>query len=172
MCFERIDQFQHFGVTGNVGHIMPIMDETRHTSLIHQHLGRHAPEFEQVDLLAIQVQDGMPGIGEAGKGQVIIAEIFAECPGILRTNDQDRGFTLLKLCKGLAQLRHVRAAEWSHKPAVENEQNIPAKKLRKSDWLAMVVGQFEIWCRSIQGNLRHKSSLLAGAMAPLLRIGF
>jgi hypothetical protein len=45
------------------------MDNSRHPGFIHQHLGGHMPEFEKVDLLAVQIQNGMSRVGWPVKGK-------------------------------------------------------------------------------------------------------
>jgi len=51
----------------------------------------------------------------------------------------------------------MRAAEWSQKSAVENQQDVSAMEIRKTDWLIVEVGQFEIGCGCIKSNFEHLS---------------
>lgn len=66
----------------------------------------------------------MFGIRQPDEGQVIFLPKFGKGFLIFRANDQNRGVDLLKFCKVLAQLRHMRAAEWSDEAAIKYEQEI------------------------------------------------
>jgi len=44
------------------------MDKACDTLFINKHLGGHTAEFEQFYFLAIQLEDGMIGVGQADKG--------------------------------------------------------------------------------------------------------
>jgi hypothetical protein len=47
----------------------------------------------------------------------------------------------------------VRAAERSHKTAIENQQDIPAVQIRELDGVPRDICQFEIGSGTVDGNL-------------------
>jgi len=49
----------------------------------------------------------------------------------------------------------MRAAEWSHKTAVEDQQNVPAVQIRKPDGFAAVISQLKIRGGGMDGDFRH-----------------
>ena len=94
-------------------------------------------------------------VRQAGEWQVMLGKIAGEGGGILRTDDQDGRFTLLELSKVLAQLRHMRTAEWSHEAAIEDQQDIPAAQIREPDGFSTVISQLKIWGGGIDGHFGH-----------------
>jgi len=108
----------------DIGHVVPIVDISGNSVLVHQDLGRHAPQFEQINFLSVTFQDGMFRVGDADEGEGMLFEVIDERGSLFWTDDQDRGLALLKFHKVLAQLRHVRAAEGSLETAVEDQQDI------------------------------------------------
>jgi len=85
---------------------------------------RKSAELEQLDLLTVQLQNSMFGIRQADKRQIFLCPIVPESIGLLRSGYDDFRIQLYELLIIPAQLRHVRAAEWSKKPPVENDQHI------------------------------------------------
>jgi hypothetical protein len=122
------------------------MHKTGHACFIHDHLGGHPSQLEQVDFLPIQLQHARLWIWQAGKRQVMLAEIDLKCSGILRPDDNHAGLPFFKFSEVLAQLRHMQLAEGSGKPAVEDEQHVGlASKINEADGLASEILQAEIW---------------------------
>ena len=56
----------------------------------------------------------------------------------------------------------MRAAEWSHKATVEDQQNIPATQARKANGFATNIGQLKIGSKRIDQDFGHISSFQAG----------
>lgn len=61
---------------------MPVVDVARDAGPVdddlRRHARRHAPQLEQVDLLAIELEDGVLRIGQADEGQVVRLEVIPE----------------------------------------------------------------------------------------------
>ena len=72
-------------------------------------------------------------VWKSDEGKSIFLPVLGESRPALWTHHQYHGFPLLKLIKVPAQLRHVRAAVWSQEASVEDQQDIPATKIRKPD---------------------------------------
>ena len=49
----------------------------------------------------------------------------------------------------------MRAAERSHKAAIENQQNIPAAQIRETDDFSSEISQLKIWSGGIYGDVGH-----------------
>ena len=124
LCVQFIRQSQDFLVFGNIAHAVPVMNKARDSRLVDQHLGRHPSQFEQVDLLPIEFEYASGWVRQANKGQGFLLPVGGKGFGIFRANDHNFHIAGDKLLIVLAQLRHVRAAEWSGKGAVENQQHI------------------------------------------------
>ena len=92
--------------------------------LVHQHLRRHAAHLEQLDLLAIQLQDRVLGIGQTDEGQVVLLPVTGEGIRPLRAHHDDHRADLLELAVVMAQSRHVRAAERSGEAPVEHQHHV------------------------------------------------
>ena len=102
------------------------MDESGRASLIHDDLGRHASQFKEIHLLAVELEHVVIWIGQTHKRQVVQLEITGKGPCLLGSNDKNNRITLDEFHMILAQLRHVSLAERSGKTAVENKQDILA----------------------------------------------
>jgi hypothetical protein len=100
------------------------MDEAHDPLFVHQDLGRHAAEFEDLYLLPVQLQDPVFGIWQTGKGQLMLAEIVGKFTGIFGPGDQNHHIPLDEFLLISAQLRQVRAAEWSVKAPVQDQQDV------------------------------------------------
>jgi hypothetical protein len=84
-------------------------------------------------------------------------EVTFESHLLVGANNDDLGLKFLELCVILAQLRHVPAAERSHKTAIENEQNtlFPSER-RKLEPISSVSQLINLWRRCVDGYpLRH-----------------
>lgn len=100
------------------------MDETHDPFFVHQHLGRHPAEFEQLDLLPIQFQYPVLRVWQSSKGQPVSAKIRFELLRLFRPDHQDDHLPLDEPFMILAQLRQVRAAEGSLESPVQNQQDM------------------------------------------------
>jgi hypothetical protein len=89
----------------------------------HDH-GRHASEFQELDLLAVGPGDSMLGVRDTGKRHVFPAPPIGKRFGVFRSDGDDLGFTPDELWVILAQLRHVPAAVRSAKAPVEHQDDI------------------------------------------------
>jgi hypothetical protein len=49
----------------------------------------------------------------------------------------------------------MRAAERSHKAAIENQQNIPAAQIRETEGFSSEISQLKIWGGGIYGDVGH-----------------
>ena len=103
---------------------MAVMHKTRHTGFINDHLGWHASQLKQVDFLPIQLEHTGLRVGQAGKGQVILAPVRFKSPGIFRSHDKHLRLPFYEFLIVMAQLRHMLAAEGSGKSAIENQQDV------------------------------------------------
>jgi hypothetical protein len=109
-------------------------------SFINQHHGWHAPGSEKLDLLVIKVCNAMSGIGQADKGKLVPGPIFLEGGLVIRTHYQDYRIFCIEFVVISAQLRHMPAAEWSKKAAIEDQDNILLKfVIGKTDWLPIII---------------------------------
>ena len=61
---------------------MTVMHETRHAGFVHDHLGGHAPQLEQVDFLPVQLEHAGFRVGQANEGQVMLPPIGFKSFGI------------------------------------------------------------------------------------------
>jgi len=132
------------------------MDEAHDALLVDQSLGGHTAEFEDLDLLAVALEHDVFGIGQAGEGQVVLAEIIGELLGVFRTDDENGRVAFAKLFINLAQLRHVRAAERSLETTVENQQNVLLTLVvGERNRMTLVILQHEIGCRGVDRDFGH-----------------
>ena len=121
------------------------MDEAGNTLFVNKHLGGHTAEFEKLYFLAVLLEDAVVGIGQACKRQIVLSEISGELLGVFRTDYQNHRVSLNKSINILAQLRHMRAAEWSLESAVEHQQHILLFfEVRKADQIAVKILQCKI----------------------------
>ena len=121
---EAVDQIQNLLVGRYVGHGMPVMHEAGDALSVDHYLGRHTSQLKQVDFLPVTFEHAGSRVGQADKGQCVIFPIRLELSRSFRTNDHNLRVAGYELIIILAQLRHMRAAEWSHKAAIENKQYI------------------------------------------------
>lgn len=135
---------------------MPVMDKTSDAGFIDDHLGRHAPELEEIDFLPVQLEHAGFWIGQTNKRQVVLAPVGGEGQSIFRPNHDDLSLATLKFLVVMAQLHHMLLAERSEKAPVENEQHIrlPAK-IGQADQLIPEVLQGKIGCRGVNGYFWH-----------------
>ena len=135
---------------------MPVMHKTRNAFPVNHHLGRHASQLEQIYFLPITLKHACSRVGQANKGQFVLFPLGLELLWAIRTHNHNLRVAGYKLIIVLAQLRHMRAAEWSHKAAVENKQYIlPAAVISQTDHIAVEIGQLEIRCRCVNRYLWH-----------------
>jgi len=86
--------------------------------------GRHAPEFEKVPFLAIQIGYSVDWIGQPNKGQSFSFPVTFEGLGPIRTDGNDDRVTRGESRQLVAQTREMSTAVGSHEPAQENQQDI------------------------------------------------
>jgi hypothetical protein len=116
---QLVDEVQHLFSGRDVAHGIAVVHEAHDALLVNESLGGHTAEFEDLDLLAVALEHDVLGVGQAGEWQVVLGEIIGELLGVIRADDEDGRVAFAKLLIVLAQLRHVRAAEWSLEAAVE-----------------------------------------------------
>ena len=100
---------------------MTIVHESRHARLIHDHLGGHAPQLEQVDFLPVQLEHAGLGVRQSHEGQTLLAPMRRKGSGVFWSHDKHLRLPFGKFTSVLAQLRQVTPAEWSNKATVEHE---------------------------------------------------
>lgn len=103
---------------------MAIVNIANLTGLINYQLRGKAAQFEQLDLLAVQFQNLVFGVGQTDKRQFFFLPVFLKRPGIFRPGNHYFRIQLDEFLIILAQLRHVRAAERSKKSAVKNHHHV------------------------------------------------
>ena len=121
---QRIDHLEILGAFGDVGHVVAIVDEARHARLVHEHLSGHPSEFEELDLLPVELQYHVPRIGQTYERKLVLGPIASERTRTFRADHHYGRLASLKLGKVLAQLRQMRAAVWSREPTVEDEEDV------------------------------------------------
>ena len=139
---------------------MTIVDEARHTGFIDDYLSRHPSQLEEVDFLPVQLENAGFGIRQADEGQIMLPPVSRKGSGIFGTQHNHLSLAFNKFLVILTQLRHMLLAKWSSETAVEYQQHMhAAAKIGQVNQLTLEIGQAEIWSRSINRNLRHRSSL-------------
>lgn len=84
-------------------------------------------------------------IGQTGKRQLVIGEVFGELAGIFRPGYQKSHISFNKFFIIATQLRQVRTAVRSGKAPVENQQHrLLAFELVQADGISLVIVQGEI----------------------------
>jgi hypothetical protein len=103
---------------------MSVVHKAGYASLIHQNLGWHAAELEEVDLLPIQLENTRAGIREPNKWKLVGSPVILKRGAAFRSDNDDRGGSLYKFLMVKTQLRHMPLAEWSGKAAIKDQENI------------------------------------------------
>ncbi len=153
---QLIDEPQELLVAGDVAHVVAVVHEARHPGFVDEHLGRHAAELEQLDLLPILLEDLVLGIRQPNERQVVLSPVSRERLGVLGAHDHYRRLPLLELLIVLAQLRHVPTAERSGETPIEHEEHVTlAPQVGKVEGPAAVVRKFEVGCWYIERDARH-----------------
>ena len=122
------------------------MGVARLACFVDDHLGGHTAQFEPFDLLPVEFENGVVGIGQAYKGQIFLFPIVCKSLFIIRADDDDLGISFYETVVLMTQLRHVLPAVWSHESPVEYQDDV---------FLALIVG--ETYCLSleiVQGKIR------------------
>ena len=124
-AFNSSSKFQQLGVLGDVLHGVAVVDVAQSAGFVDEHLGWHTAELEQVDLLAIQLEHCYAsGSGKPTKGISFSTQYFSEGFCFFGADGDDFGIFRGELVIVLAQLRHVRLAEWSQEGAVEDQNDV------------------------------------------------
>jgi len=106
---------------------------------------RHAPEFEQVHLLAVHARHPVIGVRQTDEGNPLVLPIPFEGLGVVRSNRNDLGIAPHKALMIVPQTRQLRAAVRSHETAQEDEHHRSAfAEIRKADKVPLYIGQFEV----------------------------
>ena len=83
----------------------------------------------------------------------MLGEIGSKLLRVLRSDDQDGHVALCKSIEVLTQLRHVRAAEWSSKAPIEDQQDVLFLfEMGKANQVALIIWQYKVWCWRIDAN--------------------
>jgi hypothetical protein len=119
---------------------MAIVDEAGPAVAVDQHLGRHPPKLEQIDPLPIELEHRMLRIRKANERQSLFAPVLGEGLPPLWPYDNHLCPPFDELPVVLAQLRHMRPAEWSGESSVEDEQYVAcAAIVREADDMTLEV---------------------------------
>jgi hypothetical protein len=122
-----IDFIQHTqdqAVFGDIGHGIAVMLVAHLAMFIDQHQRRNAPQFEQIDFLAIEIGNNMLRVRQANEGQVLNFPVTDKRLETVRANRQDDCVTRSEGRKILAQARKMGAAIRSKKAAQENQNEV------------------------------------------------
>ena len=135
---------------------MAIVHQPKHASAIDEHLGRHSPQLEQIDLLSVEIEDRMIGVGQTDERPVLFGPIGPKSRRILRTDHDDHAIVLKELEIILAQLRQVLAAEGSEKTTIKDGQDmVPVMEITERHHGAVVIGESEKRCSGIANEWGH-----------------
>jgi hypothetical protein len=91
---------------------------------IDQHQGRDAAQLEDVPFLAVQVGDFVFGVGQADIGNFVVFPVALVGLGAVRADAQDFRVTRGEGRIVIPQAFEMGAAEGSHKPAREDQNDI------------------------------------------------
>jgi hypothetical protein len=86
--------------------------------------GRHASEFQELDLLAVGAGDDMFGVRDTGERHAFPVPPIGKRLGVFRSYGDDLGLTTDEFRVILAQLRHVPATVRSAKTPVEHQDDV------------------------------------------------
>jgi hypothetical protein len=121
---QRVYQIEHLRVARDILHTVAVMDKSGYASFVYQHLGGHPAKLEDFDLLPVQFQDSVFGIGQASEWQAVFAKIFSKRFLVFGAEDENGRIPFYKFIMVLTQLRHMLLAKRSHKPPVKDQQHM------------------------------------------------
>ena len=75
---DLVQQVQYLTVWWDVSHGVTVVHEARRARPIDEYLSGHPAELEEVHFLAVELQDGGRGVGEADEGKVVFAPVGRE----------------------------------------------------------------------------------------------
>ncbi len=105
----------------------------------------HAAKLEQVDLLFVARGNARAQVGQAGEGDIVFGPVALECVRAIRAQGQDGSPQRGEFCMALAQLRQMRAAVGSDKPAQQDQHNQMSRiDFRKADQVALNILELKI----------------------------
>ena len=132
-------------VEWNIAHGFAIVLVTNLPGFVYDEHSRHTAQFEQVDLLVIQVRHRMLWVGQAGERKRFLFPGALKRAWPIRPDDENLGAPRDKIGIILAQLRQMRAAVRSGKAASEHEHDVLASPIvRKTNQVAPGIFQSEI----------------------------
>jgi hypothetical protein len=123
-CVQRFEQLKQLLVARDILHGFAVVDVAGRSLLIHDHLGWHPPELEEVDFLTEQLQDAPFRIRQTGIRQAFFLPIRPEFLSIFRTYYQDNRLLFHELIVILAQLRQMPTAVRSGEAPVKDQKDI------------------------------------------------
>jgi hypothetical protein len=145
---------QQFVVRRDVAHRMAIVHVAGLSLFVNDHLGRHAPQFEELDLLSVAFEHGVFWIGQSNEIQLLLLPIISKCFCVLGTHHDDLGVPIGKLGKISAQLRHMPAAEGSPEATIEDQDDVlVALIVGQAHGLVFKILQGKVWCCCVDLNL-------------------
>lgn len=132
------------------------------TVFIHQQQGGDAPQFEEIPFLAVEIGDGVFGVGQAKERQSVFGPITAVGVGAVGANGEDFRVTRRKGRIVIAQAGEMSAAMRSHKSAQEDQDDIfLAAQFCQMEGFAFKIGQGKIGGGAIffHGRFLRKSTV-------------
>ena len=111
-------------VRWDVDHGVAVVGETSNALPVHQDLGGHPAQLEEVHLLPEALQNRMPGIWKSHERKAMLRPEVGEGVSPLRPDHDDLGVPPRELLIPLAQLRHVPLAKGSREAAVEDQHHV------------------------------------------------
>ena len=110
------------------------------TGFVHNHLGGHAAQLEQVEFLSKLSQNVLLWIRQTDEGQVFFLPESGKGFRIFRPNDEYDSVPFNELVMILTQLRQMPAAERSKETPVEHHDNMLLPlEVRKADRIALPI---------------------------------
>jgi len=129
------------------------MRKTDISTLVDHTIQGHAPQFEQVDFLAIHPCHSMICIGQPNERNIFIRPVLFECCRRIGSDRQNHRTPLYKLLMIFTQARQLRAAIRSHESAQEGKYNcFLSAKIRKTNNIPVYICQFKFRGRFPRGD--------------------
>ena len=97
------------------------MHEAQAAIPVKDRIHRHAAQFEQIYFLLVKFGNRFPDIGQANKGDIVLAPVIDERRWPIRADSQDLGSTRGEILETVPKARQLRATVRSHEAAQEGQ---------------------------------------------------
>jgi hypothetical protein len=151
-----VEHSEHLIGWWDIAHIVPIVDEAHNALFVDDQLGRHAAEFEDLDLLTEQFKNCVAGVGQTNEVKIFFLPILLKCRSIFGTHHHDQGISRFEGLRRLTQLRHVLAAKGSSKAAIEDQQQVIAALIAELKGIPIRIGKLKVRRRGVDLNFWHR----------------